>query len=185
MHDWDVIRCSDHHFRRAIYGLGPYIADYPEQTAASGIVYNWCVTFVWSNVRSLARPSTHFVRCDANPNDLDKPDANLQTREWTAALLNNKDTELLWYNHGIIPDFQVCRHNYHFDVVLIRMQPFMMRFLRADIHELLTPDLLHQVIKGTYKDHLVQWVEDYLKIAHGPSKGESILDEIDRRCVES
>lgn len=59
-----------------------------------------------------------------------------------------------------------------------------MRFPRADIHELLTPDLLHQVIKGTYKDHLVQWVEDYLKIVHGPSKGESILDEIDRRYVK-
>jgi hypothetical protein len=25
------------------------------------------------------------------------------------------------------------------------------------------------------------WVEDYLKIIHGPSKAESILDEIDRR----
>ena len=44
MYDWDIVRCSDHHFRRAIYGLGPYIADYPEQTAASGTVYNWCVT---------------------------------------------------------------------------------------------------------------------------------------------
>lgn len=61
----------------------------------------------------------------------------------------------------------------------------MMKFPRADIHELLTPDLLHQVIKGTYKDHLVQWVEDYLTIVHGPSKGENILDEIDRRCVQS
>jgi hypothetical protein len=73
---------------------------------------------------------------------------------------------------------------YYFDTALIETQPFTMRFPRADIHELLTPDLLHQVIKGTYKDHLVQWVEDYLKIAHGASKGESMLDEIDRRCVE-
>ena len=44
MRDWDVIRCSDHHFRRAVYSLGLYIADYPEQSAASGTVYNWCVT---------------------------------------------------------------------------------------------------------------------------------------------
>jgi hypothetical protein len=58
-----------------------------------------------------------------------------------------------------------------------------MRFPRADIHKLLTSDLLHQVIKGTFKDHLVQWVEDYLKQVNGPSKGESILDEIDRRYV--
>jgi hypothetical protein len=59
----------------------------------------------------------------------------------------------------------------------------MMRFPRADVHELLSPDLLHQAIKGTFKDHLVVWVEDYLKIIHGPSKAGAILDEIDRRCV--
>jgi len=70
-------------------------------------------------------------------------------------------------------------------VLINAPQPFTMRFLRADIHELLTPDLLHQFIKGTYKDHLVQWVEDYLKEVYGPSKAEGILDEIDRRYVRS
>ena len=46
MQQWDLVRCSDHHFRRVIYGLGPYIADYPEQSLAAGTVYGWCVTFV-------------------------------------------------------------------------------------------------------------------------------------------
>ena len=27
---------------RAIFGLGPYIADYPEQVWLAGIVYGWC-----------------------------------------------------------------------------------------------------------------------------------------------
>ena len=27
----EVVRCPDGHFRHAIYGIGPYIADYPEQ----------------------------------------------------------------------------------------------------------------------------------------------------------
>ncbi|KAJ6591410.1 hypothetical protein B0H10DRAFT_1830050 [Mycena sp. CBHHK59/15] len=43
-------------------------------------------------------------------------------------------------------------------------------FPRADIHELLSSDLLHQVIKGTFKDHLVSWVADYLNIVHTPQR---------------
>jgi hypothetical protein len=27
----EVVKCPDGHFQRIIYGLGPYIADYPEQ----------------------------------------------------------------------------------------------------------------------------------------------------------
>jgi hypothetical protein len=46
-------------------------------------------------------------------------------------------------------------------------QPFTEDFPRADIHELLSPDLLHQLIKGTFKDHLVTWVEEYLVAKHG------------------
>lgn len=38
----EVVRCPDGHFRQAIYGLGPYIADYPEQVWLAGIVQNWC-----------------------------------------------------------------------------------------------------------------------------------------------
>lgn len=38
----EVLRCPDGHFRRAIYGIGPYIADYPEQVLLACIVQNWC-----------------------------------------------------------------------------------------------------------------------------------------------
>ena len=69
-------------------------------------------------------------------------------------------------------------------IVTDAVKPFTMRFPCADIHELLTCDLLHQVIKGTFKDHLVEWVEDYLKKAHGPSKANAILDNIDWRYVK-
>ena len=34
-----------------------------------------------------------------------------------------------------------------------------------------------------FKDHLVTWVEEYLKLTYGPSKGLQLLDEIDRRSV--
>ncbi|KAI0284149.1 hypothetical protein BC826DRAFT_919946, partial [Russula brevipes] len=37
-----VTRCGDGHFRRVIYGIGPYIADYPEQVLLASIVSGWC-----------------------------------------------------------------------------------------------------------------------------------------------
>jgi len=124
-----------------------------------------------------------FGRCDAPPNNLDDPNARLRTRERTAALLASEDPDSLWYDHGIIPDLQVrCRNIDIFNITLNNpTQPFMMNFPRADIHELLTPDLLHQAIKGAFKDHLVEWVKDYLTLKHGASKAAKILDEIDRR----
>ncbi|KAF9526721.1 hypothetical protein CPB83DRAFT_937299 [Crepidotus variabilis] len=42
-------------------------------------------------------------------------------------------------------------------------KPFTHGFPRANIHELLAPDLLHQIIKGTFKDHLVTWVINYIQ----------------------
>jgi Plavaka transposase len=38
----EVVRCPDAHFRRAVYGIGPYIGDYPEQALLACIVQNWC-----------------------------------------------------------------------------------------------------------------------------------------------
>ena len=38
----EITLCADGHFRRAIYGLGPYIADYPEQVLLACIVQGWC-----------------------------------------------------------------------------------------------------------------------------------------------
>lgn len=42
----ELIRCADGHWRQAIYGLGPYIADYPEQVWLTGIVQGWCPKYV-------------------------------------------------------------------------------------------------------------------------------------------
>ena len=38
----DVVKCPDGHYRRAIYTLGPYIADYPEQVLLATVVSGWC-----------------------------------------------------------------------------------------------------------------------------------------------
>ena len=42
MSKWKLLRFADGYFRRAIFTLGPYIADYEEQVLLSCIVRNWC-----------------------------------------------------------------------------------------------------------------------------------------------
>ena len=42
----EVVHCPDGHFRKAIYSLGPYITDYPEQVWLAGIVQGWCPKYV-------------------------------------------------------------------------------------------------------------------------------------------
>jgi hypothetical protein len=41
----DVVKCPDGHYRRAIYTLGPYIADYPEQVLIATVVSGWCTRY--------------------------------------------------------------------------------------------------------------------------------------------
>ena len=52
-----------------------------------------------------------------------------------------------------------------------------------DIHELIALDLLHQIIKGTFKDHLIDWVSEYLFITHSDAQAKKILDDIDKQYV--
>ena len=38
----EIVCYGDGHFRKTIYGLGPYIADYEEQALLACIVRGWC-----------------------------------------------------------------------------------------------------------------------------------------------
>jgi hypothetical protein len=68
------------------------------------------------------------------------------------------------------------------NVLLTTPQPFTNDFPRANIHELLSPDLLRQIIKGAFKDHLVDWIEKYIVQTYG-GEADAILDKIDRKLV--
>ncbi|EGO23499.1 hypothetical protein SERLADRAFT_449880 [Serpula lacrymans var. lacrymans S7.9] len=144
----EVLRCTDMHFRRVIYGIGPYIADYPEQALLACIVQGWC------------------PRCIAWPNNLDG-EGGRRSEDHTEVLANFLSPVVLWDQYGIVSD----------------IVPFTHDFPRADIHEILAPDLLHQVIKGTFKDHLVTWVEDYLHLTYSKKRADEISDDIDRRIA--
>ncbi|KAH9039488.1 hypothetical protein EDB83DRAFT_2507662 [Lactarius deliciosus] len=142
-----VMRCPDGHFRRTIFGLGPYIADYPEQVWLAGIVSTWC------------------PKCDAVPTDLDGPGSHQRSHKKTDLLIKTFKPSILWDDFGV-------RHN---------IVPFTHSFPRADIHELLAPDLLHQLIKGVFKDHLVEWVLEYLHLTHREKVALETIEDIDRR----
>ncbi|KIK78376.1 hypothetical protein PAXRUDRAFT_79000, partial [Paxillus rubicundulus Ve08.2h10] len=124
----EIKMCADGHYRRVIYGLGPFIADYEEQVVLVGIVQNWC------------------GRCIGFPWDLNGEYGNC-TQELQEALLEEVDFAMLWDAWGIIRK-----------IIL-----FTSHFPHSDIYALLAPDLLHQLIKGTFKDHLVDWVGCYLE----------------------
>ncbi|KAG2115732.1 uncharacterized protein F5147DRAFT_743328 [Suillus discolor] len=105
-------------------------------------------------------------RCLAFPSNLDEGSISWSC-EHTDALVDSVDFGILWDEYGIIGE----------------LVPFTNDFPRADIHELLAPNILHQLIKGTFKDHLVEWVGQYLELTHGKTRAKAILDDIDRRYV--
>jgi hypothetical protein len=49
-----------------------------------------------------------MLRCDAPPDDLDKPHADRRTHELTDALIESKDAGILWDEYGIRSDVVVC-----------------------------------------------------------------------------
>ncbi|KAG6811290.1 hypothetical protein H0H92_008157 [Tricholoma furcatifolium] len=106
------------------------------------------------------------ARCTARFDNLDGPGGR-RSHELTESLFESLGVKALWDDYGIISG----------------ILPFTHYFPRADIHELLAPDLLHQLIKGTFKDHLVTWVNDYLEHVHTPAEAAKIVADIDRRIA--
>jgi hypothetical protein len=102
-----VVRCPDGHFRRAIFSLGPYIADYPEQVWLAGIVSNWCPKFVLCLIPLLPLADIVPSRCDARPTNLDAPGSHRRLHEKTDFLITNFDPGILWDEFGVRHDIVV------------------------------------------------------------------------------
>ncbi|KAJ7206355.1 hypothetical protein GGX14DRAFT_367465 [Mycena pura] len=158
-----ITRCADGHYRRAIYGIGPYIADYPEQALLACIVQGHCPT------------------CLSPSDDLDQQSAH-RCAEHTEVLMDTLSLKELWDNFGIVGDIIVRRPSSPV-VFNNQSQPFTSGFPRADIHELISVDLLHQIVKGCFKDHVVDWVEAYVYATNEKADADRILADIDRRIA--
>ncbi|KAG1728600.1 uncharacterized protein EDB91DRAFT_1239333 [Suillus paluster] len=106
------------------------------------------------------------ARCCAPHPNLDTPALD-RSHDYTEALFEVGTLGELWMEFGIVGD----------------LVPFTNDFPCANIHQLIAPDILHQIIKGIFKDHLVEWVEKYLVLTHGCSEADCILDDIDHRIA--
>ncbi|KAI6004187.1 hypothetical protein EDD15DRAFT_2385241 [Pisolithus albus] len=91
-------------------------------------------------------------QCLAYHNDLDDDNALHHCRDHMEMLISEFTLDALWNEYGIVGE----------------LVPFTHDFLHANIYELIAPDLLHQIIKGAFKDHLVEWVENIAAIAPFP-----------------
>ncbi|PBK70781.1 hypothetical protein ARMSODRAFT_987857 [Armillaria solidipes] len=105
------------------------------------------------------------AQCTAPASNLDVP-ADRRSHAHTEALLDALagHGDALWDNYSIDEDILL----------------FTFSFPRADIHKMISSDLLHQIIKGSFKDHLVEWVFDYLVAKEGEARANAIMDDIDR-----
>jgi hypothetical protein len=93
-----AVRCPDDHFRRVIFGLGPIIADYPEQVVLSSIVSGWCPKYV-RHAYFLLYYLPHS-RCNSFPYELDRL-GEPRDPAFSEKLVELWDPGILWMNWGI------------------------------------------------------------------------------------
>ncbi|KAJ7771418.1 hypothetical protein DFH07DRAFT_866418 [Mycena maculata] len=106
-------------------------------------------------------------KCEAHPDHLDAEGSRLRTKTKTDALIMCFDPGIIWDDYGIRSDIVVS--------AMILLFPSCMAF------RVLTSTSYSQVIKGTFKDHIVSWVNEYLVIEHGEKRALEIIQDIDRR----
>ena len=123
------------------------------------------------------------VRCTALNSDLDGKVGGWCSHEHTEAFMDALDEKVLWVDYGIISSIMVHPILFPQFFFWCNSKPFTHGFPHADIHELLSPNILHQMIKGTFKDHLVAWVVSYIKLVNTPKHAKMVLADIDRQYI--
>ncbi|KAF8954047.1 hypothetical protein BDZ97DRAFT_1742679 [Flammula alnicola] len=137
--------CADGYIRRIFPILAAYIADYPQQCLIACCKENRC------------------PRCQVDPNNR----GNLLDSLWRDV---DETVELLKQHKRQMRKKRVPTERYEELGLRAVYQPFWINLPHTDIFSCFTPDILHQLHKGVFKDHLVKWCTDIV--------GE---DELDRR----
>jgi hypothetical protein len=110
-----VRRCPDGHYRRVVYDIGPFIADYPEQVMLAGVVQGWCARcgILLFYPRHWHAYSGHSIvhlscRCTSKSSDLDGGGGR-RTRALTDLLVSSPEISSaeLWDAYGIDDDIIV------------------------------------------------------------------------------
>jgi len=106
----EVVLCSDGHYRLVIWGVGPYIADYPEQLLLSCIVQGWCAKYVFFLRYYHCHGDLTILRCRAPSGQLDNSvdEYERRSRDHTDFLCTRCEMGLLYDNYGIIGNIIVC-----------------------------------------------------------------------------
>ncbi|KAG9088781.1 hypothetical protein FRC06_001853 [Ceratobasidium sp. 370] len=141
------MNCGDGYVQQCYPILTAYIADNPEQTMIAGCQCNLC------------------HRCTAKHDQRGNyPETPPPPRipDHTAVALEAHDyghTSALFSNQGLKPFGK----------------PFWANLLHTNIFSCLTPDILHQLHKGVFKDHLMDWCLKLVKHLEGS------VDSVDNR----
>jgi hypothetical protein len=121
--------CGDSNIRRIYPILASYVADYPEQCLIAGCMESRC-------------PICTVAYKDRG----DFPDTPPRPRKASTAL-----AALATYKETGLP-------NHRFKKLGLRpIWPFWASLPHVSVYSTFTPDVLHQLHKGIFKDHLVKW----------------------------